>query len=152
MGTFKVRFEVGDPAGTRFEPLEALVDTGAFYSWVPVGLLAGLGVSSLGKYPFVTADGRTIERDVGEARIRLDGGERTTLVVFGDAGSTPLLGAYTLEGFGLAADPVNRRLVPATLFMAPLQVRSTRVPGIALSLLAQPEREQVPDWAVLDHP
>jgi len=33
-------------------------------------------------------------------------------VVFGDEGSTSMLGAYTLEGFGLAPDPLNRRLIP----------------------------------------
>jgi hypothetical protein len=27
-------------------------------------------------------------------------------------GSEPLHGVFTLEGFGLAADPVNRRLIP----------------------------------------
>ena len=34
-----------------------------------------------------------------------------TLMVFGGAGDAVLLGAYALEGFSLAADPVNRRLV-----------------------------------------
>ncbi len=34
------------------------------------------------------------------------------MVLFGDEGSLPLLGAYTLEGFGLAADPVGKRLIP----------------------------------------
>jgi len=34
------------------------------------------------------------------------------IVIFGEPGSEPLLGAFTLEGFRLAADPVNRRLVP----------------------------------------
>jgi hypothetical protein len=33
------------------------------------------------------------------------------MVVFGDPESEPLLGVFTLEGFGLAADAVNRRLI-----------------------------------------
>lgn len=37
---------------------------------------------------------------------------RMTIVVFADEGRPSLLGAYTLEGFGLAPDPVNRRLIP----------------------------------------
>ncbi len=49
---------------------------------------------------------------MAETRVRLNGQTRTTLVVFGEEATLPLLGAYTLEGFGLAADPVNRRLVP----------------------------------------
>ena len=35
-----------------------------------------------------------------------------SIAVFGDPGSEPLLGVFILEGFRLAADPVNRRLVP----------------------------------------
>lgn len=45
-------------------------------------------------------------------QIRIDGRAQPTIVVFGDSGSEPLLGVFTLEGFGLAADPVNRRLLP----------------------------------------
>lgn len=41
----------------------------------------------------------------------------TTLVVFGDDGAPALLGAYTLEGLGLAVDPVEQRLVPTTLIL-----------------------------------
>jgi hypothetical protein len=54
----------------------------------------------------------TVRLDVGEARIRLDGRERTALVVFAPEGAKPLLGATTLELFNMAADPVRRRLVP----------------------------------------
>jgi len=32
--------------------------------------------------------------------------------VFGEPGSEPILGVFALDGFRLAADPVNRRLVP----------------------------------------
>jgi len=42
----------------------------------------------------------------------VDGRVELTLVVFGDPDSPALLGAYTLEGVRLAADPVGRRLVP----------------------------------------
>ena len=34
-----------------------------------------------------------------------------TLLVFGEPGALPLLGAYALEGLRLAADPISRRLV-----------------------------------------
>ncbi len=33
--------------------------------------------------------------------------------LFGDAGDLDVLGAYTLEGFGLGVDPVQRKLTPA---------------------------------------
>jgi hypothetical protein len=44
--------------------------------------------------------------------VRIDGRNRLTVAVFGEPQSEPLLGVVTLEEFGLAADPVNRRLVP----------------------------------------
>jgi len=111
MGTFKVAFEVSDPRGERWEWVEALVDTGASYTWIPASVMRELGIEPTLRFPFVLADGREIERDVVEMRVRLDGDERTTLVVFGDEGTQPLLGAYTLEGFRLAPDPVNQRLI-----------------------------------------
>ena len=40
-----------------------------------------------------------------------------TLVAFGEDNAPPVLGAYTLEGFGLAVDTVMQRLVPARLIM-----------------------------------
>ena len=112
MGTFQVAIEVGDPQGQRWQSIEALVDTAATYTWVPAPILESLGVQPAFRFPFITPDGRCMEREVAETRVRLDGQVRTTLVVFGDAGTRPLLGAYTMEGFGVAADPLNRRLVP----------------------------------------
>ncbi len=120
MGTFNVAIEIGDQPGERWEAVEALVDTGATYTWVPRDVLDRLGVEPEFHFEFETADGRVIERDAAETSTRLNGSRRTTLVVFGDAGSRALLGAYTMEGFGVAPDPVNKRLV--------------RVRGLAMAL------------------
>ncbi len=113
MGTFKAAVEIGDPQGARFRALEATVDTGATYTLIPAALLRELAVPVLERRPFELADGRVADHDVGETKIRIDGRVVTTLVTFGDPGAGPVLGAYTLEGFGLAVDPVRRRLVPA---------------------------------------
>ena len=112
MGTFRATFEIGDPQGLRWEVVEAVVDTGASYTWAPREILARLDVRPQFRREFVTADGRVIERDMAVASARWNGQVLPTLVVFGDEGSEPLLGAYTLEGFGIAPDPVNRRLIP----------------------------------------
>jgi predicted aspartyl protease len=112
VGTFTVAFQVGDPQGQNWEWVEGLVDTGASYSWVPGSVLAGLGVQASFQVPFILTDGRRFERGVAETRLRLDGEERATLIVLGDEGTQPLIGAYMLEGFRLSPDPVNRRLVP----------------------------------------
>ncbi len=88
------------------------MDTGASYTWAPASLLQALGIAPTFRFPFVLADGRHIEKEMAETKVRLDGQERTTLVVFGDEDTQPLLGAYTLEGFGLVPHPVGRRLIP----------------------------------------
>ena len=111
MGTFRHRIDVGDPQGARFETVEALVDTGASYSVVPAPLLQRLGVTAHDRVVFFLADGRQIERDVGQTWVRIDGRSVITLVVFGDEGSDALLGAYTLEGLRLGVDPANQTLV-----------------------------------------
>ena len=111
MGTCAVPIEVGDTSGTRWETVDALVDTGATYSSLSSDVLERLGVTDGLAEEFVTADGRVIERPVGEVRCRLDGRQRHTLAVFADPGSPALLAALALEQFGLAVDPFARRLV-----------------------------------------
>ncbi|MFN3476955.1 MAG: retroviral-like aspartic protease family protein, partial [Candidatus Methylomirabilales bacterium] len=96
----------------QWEPVEALVDTGASYTVVPGSLLARLGVIPCVRDTFLLADGRRIERDIGQTWVRVDGRSVITLVVFGEEGMESLLGAYTLEGVRLLPDPVNRRLIP----------------------------------------
>lgn len=111
MGTFEAAMEIGDPQAQQWEALEMLVDTGATYTWIPADVLHRLGVRPIGREQFETSDDRIIERDIGETWVRYGGQTRTTLVVFGEQNSAPLLGAYTLEGFLLAVDPVHRQLV-----------------------------------------
>ena len=112
MGIFYVDLEIGDPSGQSFETVEALVDTGASYTVMPPSLLGKLGIVPDSRRAFVLADGARIERDLGETRVRMRGEERTSPVVFGSEGATPLLGALTLEIFSLGVDPVRKRLVP----------------------------------------
>ena len=75
-------------------------------------MLERLGIVPQERQPFILADGRPVEYDMAQVRVRLDGRERFTICIFGDEGTEPLLGVYTLEGFGLGVDPVNRRLIP----------------------------------------
>lgn len=114
MGTFRVTLEIGDPSGERFEQVDALVDSGATYTSVPRSLLRKLGVEPHRIMSLQMADGTRIERDFGRAWLKLYGEKEVSPVIFGDDGVTPLLGAVTLEIFGLGIDPVNTRLVPVT--------------------------------------
>ncbi len=120
VGTFRVSFEIGDPEGRRWETVEALVDTGASYTLVPRPLLERLGVAARFRQPFILADGRQADCDMAETLVRLNGQTRTTLIIFGEEPAVPLLGAYTLEGFGLAPDPVNRRLIRVPGLLVPV--------------------------------
>ncbi len=117
VGTFRVQIEIGDPTGQRFESVEALVDTGATYTTLSASLLARLGVVPHARDAFILADGRRVERDIGRTWVRVDGRAELTLVVFGDPDSPSLLGAYTVEGLRLAADPVGRRLIPVPAYL-----------------------------------
>lgn len=118
MGEFHQRIEIGDLAGSRFEAADALVDTGATYTWIPSDLLERLGVTPEERRPFVLADGREIEYELAWVRIRINGRSHPSICVFGNRGTEPLLGVFTLEAFGLDVDPVNRTLIPVRARLA----------------------------------
>ena len=82
MGTFTVPLQVGDLLGQRFINVEALVDTGASDSVFPANTLAGLGIEPVARRTFRLADERTVDYQVGQARIRLAGEDLVVLVVF----------------------------------------------------------------------
>ncbi len=110
MGAFTYPIDIGDPQGQRYERVEALVDTGASYTTLPASLLRRLGVQSMGRRRFRIASGQVMEREVGQTWIRIDSEAHVQLVVFGTEDQA-LLGAFSLEGFGLAVDPLGKRLV-----------------------------------------
>ncbi len=117
MGTFNWPMRISNLDGQQSRDVEATVDTGAAYTTLPASLLGEIGVTPMGKRRFLLADGRRMQMDHGEARATVDGESVTTLVVFGEEGAPPLLGAYTLEGLALAVDPVEQRLVPTHLIL-----------------------------------
>lgn len=116
MGPFRYPVDIGDPHGERFARHEALVDTGAAYSVAPASVLEQLGVRRSRRARFLIANGDSVEQDMGETRIRVDGDTVTTIVVFGPEQLGAVLGAYSLEGLGLSVDVVGRRLVRTELF------------------------------------
>lgn len=111
MGTFNWPLRITDLSGERSVEVEALVDTGAFYTSLPACVLREIGVEPTYRRRLRLADGSLFEADVGEARATVNGETVTTQVAFGEDGSLPLLGAYTLEGLTLAVDPSTQRLI-----------------------------------------
>jgi predicted aspartyl protease len=119
MGTFFVEVQLASPSRRdRREPLKLLVDSGSMYTWVSASLLRDLGIQPTERRRVLTIEGRTTERGAAEVLITLEGRTLHTLCLFGDPGDLEVLGAYTLEGFGLGIDPVQRRLIPAILYGA----------------------------------
>ena len=116
MGTFSVTISVAADDQSS-EELEALVDTGATNTVIPADLLQRLGVQPHRTSVFQLADGREVEMEIGRAWVHVDGQREFTQVLFGLAGSEPILGAITLEEMNLSVDPVARKLVPVKRYL-----------------------------------
>ena len=112
MGTFVARIQVSRGRNSPFEEVDALVDTGATYSMFPAQLLRGLGVEPLEETEFTLADGTRKSFQLGEVRLRIGSAERPSIAIFGPDGRA-ILGAVSLQEFGLIADTTHHRLAPA---------------------------------------
>ena len=117
MTTSRQAVDVGPRDGSRFQPVIAVIDTAATYAAMPSPLLSMLGISPEWTREFEMANGNREEHSLAEIRLRINDEERTTICIFGKPDSQPLLGSYTLHGFGLAVDPATGALVPARLFL-----------------------------------
>ena len=113
MGTFSANIAIGSPDGSRFETVNALVDTGASITAIPAPILHRLGVTPHDRDTFILADGRVIEREIGQAWLRVSDRSVITLVMFADEETPSLLGAYSLQGLRLAVDSPTERLIPS---------------------------------------
>ncbi len=112
MGTFHITLAVGDPQGESYVPVEALVDTGATYTMLPASMLQNPGVVPHDRAEFELADGNVAEMDIGRTWVRIDGRSEIVPIIFGEEGTTALLGAVTLEIFRLGVDLVRQELIP----------------------------------------
>lgn len=116
VGTFSVKVTVLNPLDpARAVTLDCLVDTGAPYSQLPRPVLTSIGIEPFDERRFVMADGRRGTCEAGKAEFLVNGRQTPSLVVFAQEAAPPLLGAMTLEGLGLGADPLGRRLIPIDL-------------------------------------
>ena len=112
MGVFTVPIQVGSPDASRFETLEALVDSGSSNTCIPASALQRLGVKPYRRASFELADGRVVDLDMGRTWIKVNGDQELTQVVFAEEGTEALLGMITLEELGLGIDSVRQVLVP----------------------------------------
>ena len=117
MGTFNIDFAIGSADGDRSLLLSGMVDTGSLYSIIPEVILDELDIARDEQEWFSLADGSVREMSIGLALIEMDGRRRTVHVAFGPDENVVLIGAMTLERFGVAADTLHRRLIPARITM-----------------------------------
>ena len=116
MGLTYARVRVGNPAdGRRREEVDCLVDSGAVYSLIPGRVLRKLGIKPHSTREFVLANGEVIRRRLATATFEYEGRRGDSMVIVGESGDDPLLGATTIEGFGLVLDPFRRELRPMKL-------------------------------------
>ena len=113
MTVFASKLRVSNLANPeRSEELELMIDTGASYSWLKRNRLEALGIKPTGRMQFRTIEGRLIEREIAPVLVSVDGKTGGDTVVIAEPGDSEVWGTHTLEAMGLAADPVQKRLVP----------------------------------------
>jgi clan AA aspartic protease len=116
MGVTHVTVKVSNPAdGRRTIDVQCLVDSGAVYSLIPGRILRRLGIRPHSTREFILANGEVIRRRVATATFEYEGRRGDSVVIVGEPGDDPLLGATTIEGFGLVLDPFRRELRPMQL-------------------------------------
>jgi predicted aspartyl protease len=114
MGIFTAKLRIWNPVNSSSsQEIEAMVDSGASYTWVLRTRLEPLGVSPVRRMSFRTIEGKTIERDLVPVFVAADGFTGGDNVVMAEPGDMEVIGAHTLESLGLTVDPVGKKLVPA---------------------------------------
>lgn len=113
MPPFNQQIEIGSTESARSQRIIARVDPASIYSVIPAAVLTMLGIEPVWTQEFQLAGGGFGERQMAEIRVRLGEQERTTVCIFGGAGSEPVLGKHTLDAFGLTVDEDGEKLVPA---------------------------------------
>ncbi|MGI0083789.1 MAG: aspartyl protease family protein [Nitrososphaerales archaeon] len=103
----------------RSKSFNLLVDTGSVFTWIDGEALKDLGTEpSTEKKKFRTIEGREILRNVGEAKLELNGEKATSILVFAEKGDASVLGVHSLEGLGFEIDPVGKKLKKLEAFTA----------------------------------
>jgi predicted aspartyl protease len=116
MGSFSAKLRVWNPsAPEKTEDIVAMVDTGAAFSWIHREHLERLGAQVLRRIGFRAIDGSIIERETAAVWVASNGFEGPDIVVMAEPNDMEGIGVHTIEGLGLAADPVHKKLIPTVM-------------------------------------
>lgn len=116
-GGFSVDFVLWNAGQTASLSLNGVVDTRAVLTHLPEDVLAELGIEKWQDRDFRRSDGSKQSLPVGIAKIELEGKVIWIEVVFEPRGGSTVIGTAALTGAALAADAVNRKLVPGELLL-----------------------------------
>ena len=103
---------------TKCVETELIVDTGSTYTWVRREKLEAIGIRPSKVRKFRTIEGKTIEREVGEAIIECMGEKATSIIVFAEKDDVEVMGVVALESLALEVDPVTKQLRKAESLLA----------------------------------
>ena len=119
MGTFSVPLKIGNILeGNGFKEADALVDTGATHSIMPAAVLKEMGVEPDTEKLVRFANGEQ-KRWLSADMWFIYGDERRACHVLFGPEDQYVMGATTLENFGLVVDTEGRELVPAVYLGRP---------------------------------
>jgi hypothetical protein len=111
MGMFQVRVKVTNPSSPeQFFEENFWVALGALYSFIPEDRLRAIGIEPLHTRELILTEGRRDRRLLGEALFTIE--ELHETLTCPVTGALFLLGATTLENFGVEADTTTRKLKP----------------------------------------
>lgn len=117
VGTFTAELTLYSPDGARCRTLTGTVDTRMFYTVIPAPILAALSIVPQCEQRVHFPDRSAAKLPVAWAPVTLQGKSGAALVAFGKDASPTVIGKETLIGLAFAADPENRRFIPALLHL-----------------------------------
>ncbi len=99
-------------------PIDVVADKGSEFSWLPAATLEAAGIERRRDRLFETATGAVVSRGTGFAILEVAEFVAVDEVVFAEPADAHVLGARTLEGFGVVVDPIAHRLVARATLVA----------------------------------
>ena len=103
---------------TKCVETKLIVDMGSTYTWIKREKLEAIGIRPSKVRKFRTIEGKTIEREVGEAVIECLGERASSIIVFAEEGDVEVMGVVALESLALEVDPVTKQLKKAESLLA----------------------------------
>jgi predicted aspartyl protease len=111
MGETRTQFKVYGANGQAADS-EAVVDTGATFSKIPISIATKLGLEAKYETEVELGDGRVIKRKLALADLEIQGVRRPVLVAIGEE-ERPLIGYTAMEVLGFKVNPITRKLEKA---------------------------------------